>query len=122
MSKIGTSKRGKLNNKIHDEMRRIAIRRHPYCVVCGRSDGILQGGHLIPKASSTAVRYDLMNVFTQCVGCNSLHRFNPHPFIGWFINEYGVDEYNDLIARSKKKVVPIKIVELEAILENYKNI
>lgn len=81
MAKIGTSKRGKLNDKIHAEMRRIALKRHPYCVVCGRSDGILQGGHLIPKANSTAVRYDLMNVFTQCSGCNSLHRLGKVAFI-----------------------------------------
>ena len=122
MSKIGASKRGRLNDKIHAEMRRIALKRHPYCVVCGRSDGILQGGHLIPKSNSTAVRYDLMNVFTQCLGCNSLHRFNPHPFIGWFINEYGAEEYQDLVSRSKSKVKPIKLVELEEILEGLKNI
>ena len=103
-------------------MRRIALKRHPYCVVCGRADGILQGGHLIPKARSTAVRFDLMNVFTQCSGCNSAHRWNMHPFTSWFIKEYGADEYNDLVARSKQKVKPIKDWELESILENYKNI
>ena len=122
MSKIGTSKRGKLNDKIHAQMRLIALRRHPHCVCCGRSDGILQGGHLIPKKSSTAVRYDLMNVHTLCSGCNSLDRFNPHPHINWFISEYGVEEYQDLVARSKAKPKPIKIGELEQILETYKKI
>ena len=120
--KIGTSETQKIKDKIHAEMRRIAIKRHPFCVCCGRSDGILQGGHLIPKASSSAVRFDLLNVFTQCSGCNSLHRFNPHPFIQWFLNEYGVEEYTDLVKRSKSKPKPIKKVQLRELLEEYKKI
>ena len=116
-----TSNRGKLNNQIHAEMRRIAIKRHPYCVCCGKSDGILQGGHLIPKKSSTATRYELINVFTQCKDCNYRHQFNPHIFIGWFISEYGVEEYQDLIKRSRV-VKPIKITELRTILSEYKKI
>ena len=120
--KIGTSETQKIKDKIHAEMRRIAIKRHPFCVCCGRSDGILQGGHLIPKASSSAVRFDLLNVFTQCSGCNSLHRFNPHPFIQWFLKEYGVEEYTDLVKRSKSKPKPIKKVQLRELLEEYKKI
>jgi len=119
--KIGTSSRGKLNDKIHAEMRRIAIKRHPYCVCCGTSTGTLQGGHLIPKKSSTAVRYDLMNLFTQCSSCNYKHQYNPHIFIDWFIREYGLQEYQDLVARSKV-VKPVKITELKAILEEYKKL
>jgi len=122
VGKIGTSKRGKLNNKIHAQMRLIALRRHPHCVCCGRSDGTLQGGHLIPKKSSTAVRYYLMNLFTQCQPCNFIHQYNQSIFTGWFINEYGADEYLDLVARSKAKPKPIKIGELEQILDTYKKI
>jgi len=122
VSKIGTSKRGKLNDKIHAEMREIALRRHPHCVCCGRSDGILQGGHLIPKKSSTAVRYDLLNVFTQCKNCNFLHQYNQSIFTEFFISSYGAEEYLDLVARSKAKPKPIKIGELEQILETYKKI
>ena len=120
--KIGTSETQKIKDKIHAEMRRIAIRRHPACVCCGRFDGILQGGHLIPKGSSSAVRFDLLNVFTQCSGCNSLHRYNPHPFIQWFLNEYGLEEYNDLVKRSKSKPKPIKKTQLRELLEEYKKI
>ena len=112
--------RGKLNDKIHAEMRRIAIKRHPYCVCCGSRD-ILQGGHLIPKKSSTAVRYDLMNVFTQCPACNFKHQYNQSIFTDWFIREYGVEEYQDLVARSKV-VRPIKLTELKSILEEYKKL
>jgi len=120
--KIGSSETQKIKDKIHAEMRRIALKRHPFCVCCGRSDGTLQGGHLIPKGSSSAVRFDLLNVFTQCSGCNSLHRYNPHPFIQWFLNEYGVEEYNDLVKRSKSKPKPIKKTQLRELLEEYKKI
>lgn len=119
---IGRSATQKIKDKIHNEMRRIALKRHPFCVCCGRSDGILQGGHLIPKGSSSAVRFDLMNVFTQCSGCNSKHRFNQHPFIQWFIKEYGFEEYDYLVERSKAKPKPIKKVELLEILEQYKKL
>jgi len=96
--KIGSSSRNKLNEKIHAEMRRIAIKRHPYCVCCGASgEGVvLQGGHLIPKKSSTAVRYCLLNVFTQCTSCNFKHQYNQSIFTDWFIREYGVEEYQEL--------------------------
>ena len=120
--KIGTSETLKIKEKIHAEMRRVALKRHPYCVVCGRSDGILQGGHLIPKGSSSAVRYDLMNVFTQCSGCNSRHRFNPHPFIQWFLREYGQEEYDYLVERSKAKPIPKNKTLLRELLEEYKRL
>lgn len=119
--KIGTSAKQKIKDKIHAEIRRIALTRHPACVCCGRTDGILQGGHLIPKKKSEAVRFDLMNVFTQCSRCNSAHRFDQHKFISWFIKEYGQQEYLDLIERSKVITKRSK-VDLEMLLLEYKKI
>ena len=119
--KIGTSATQKIKDKIHAEMRRIAIRRHPACVCCGRSDGILQGGHLIPKKRSEAVRFDLMNLFTQCSGCNSFHTRDQHRFIEWFIREYGQEEYLDLLERSRK-IVKRNKTNLRELLEEYKKI
>lgn len=115
-----TSEKRKLEDAIHAEMRRIAIKRHPFCVCCG-AQGTLQGGHLIPKGSSRAVRFDLMNVFTQCPACNGLHRFNQAPFINWFIKEYGVEEFDDLVKRSRT-LSHYKLSDLREILEQYKNI
>ena len=115
------SNRGKINNQIHAEMRRIALRRHPYCVCCGKSETVLQGGHLIPKKSSTATRYDLMNVFTQCRDCNFKHQYNQSIFTDWFIKEYGLREYQYLVEKSRV-VKPIKITELRNILEVYKEL
>jgi len=119
--KLGTSKKQKIKEQIHAEMRRIAISRHPFCVCCGRSDGILQGGHLIPKKKSEAVRFDLMNVFTQCPRCNKSHQYDQHRFISWFIREYGEDEYLDLVERSKVNSHRT-IKDLEEILEEYRAI
>lgn len=119
--KIGTSAKQKIKDKIHAELRRIAIKRHPFCVCCGRTDGILQGGHLIPKKKSEAVRFDLMNVFTQCPKCNKAHQYDQHRFISWFIREYGEQEYLDLVERSKVITHRTK-QDLEKILEELKNI
>jgi len=116
-----TSEKRKLEDAIHAEMRRIAMIRHPYCVCCGASTGTLQGGHLIPKGSSRAVRFDLMNVFTQCVKCNGLHRFNQAPFINWFVQENGANEFDYLVQRSKE-LSHFKLSDLREKLEEYKKI
>jgi hypothetical protein len=115
------SEKRKLEDAIHAEMRRIAINRHPYCVCCGAMGVTLQGGHIIPKSSSRAVRFDLMNLFTQCVKCNGLHRFNQSPYINWFIKEYGTDEFDKLVKRSKE-ISHYKIQDLRDILEEYKKL
>lgn len=115
------SEKRKLEDAIHAEMRRIAINRHPYCVCCGNRDGILQGGHLIPKASSRAVRFDLMNLFTQCSVCNGRHRFNQSPYINWYIRTFGIEEHNKLLERSRT-ISHYKIQDLRDILEEYKKL
>ena len=102
-------------------MREIALIKHNYCVVCGRKDGILQGGHLIPKSASRSVRFDLMNVHTQCSGCNSLHRYNQAPYINWFIKEYGADTFDELVRKSRE-LSHYKISDLRKILSDYKEL
>ena len=116
-------KSAKLKKKeaIHKTIREICLLRHPYCVCCGRTDGILQGGHLIPKQRSEAVRYDLMNVFTQCSHCNSLHRYDTRPFTKFFLNEYGQEEYLALIEKSRL-IVKDRMWELEETHNDLKQI
>lgn len=115
------SAKQKKKDAIHATLREICLIRHPYCVVCKKSDGVLQGGHLIPKQRSEAVRYDLMNVFTQCSGCNYTHTHNPHPFIAWFIKEYGEEEYLALVEKSRL-VVKDRMWELNETHEDLKQI
>ena len=116
-------KSAKLKKKdaIHKTIREICLLRYPYCVVCGKKDGVLQAGHLIPKKRSEAVRYDLSNVFTQCPRCNFIHIHNPHPFIQWFLREYGQKIYDALVEKSKL-VVHNKMWELDEIHEDLKQI
>ena len=116
-------KSAKLKKKdaIHKTIREICLIRHPYCVICKKSDGILQGGHLIPKKRSEAVRYDLMNVFTVCREHNFIHNHNPHIMIAWFIGEYGAEEYESLVEKSRL-VVQYKMWELDEIHETLKQI
>ena len=96
-----TSSKQKKKLAIHATIREICLLRHPYCVICGRKDGVLQGGHLIPKKRSEAVRYDLMNVFTSCPTCNFNHNHNPHLMISWFLKNYGEEEYTSLVEKSR---------------------
>jgi len=110
----------KLMGQIHGEMRRIAITEHPSCVCCGSKEN-LQGGHVIPKKISSNVRFDLMNVFTQCRTCNYLHQFKPHLYINWYIKTYGAESYNELVEKSKI-TKSWKIFELEELLERYKQL
>ena len=116
-------KSAKLKKKdaIHKTIREICLIRHPYCVICKKSDGILQGGHLIPKKRSEAVRYSLDNVFTQCSSCNFKHNQNPHPYIQWYLKEYGQENYDSLVERSKL-IVKHKDWELDEIHDTLKQI
>mgnify|MGYP002397849899 CR=1 FL=1 len=122
MSKIGTTPRMKLYNKIHKIIREICLIRHPYCVTCkGQSgDTVLQAGHLISRTCLNT-RFDLMNVFTQCRSCNNKHEYRPEIFTQWFIKEYGIEEYNLLVNRSKQ-ICKLSLKELEEILQIMKNL
>lgn len=109
----------KLKDAIHAEMRRIALKRHGYCVTCGKFQGVtLQGGHLI-SGQKANTRFELMNVFTQCSGCNLIHERNPEIFALWFIKTYGLGTYEKLIEKSKV-LKSWKKFELIELLDNYK--
>ena len=115
------SAKQKKKDAIHATIREICLIRHPYCVICGISGGVLQGGHLIPKARSESVRYDLMNVFTSCQGCNWRHTKNQHPMIEWFIREYGEEEYLSLVEKSRL-IIKDRMWELEATHDDLKQV
>ena len=70
------------------------------CVQCGTTENIT-AGHVIPKSSGQKIRYDTDNVFAQCQTCNSNHRYKPQYYFQWYINKYGIDEYNELVNASK---------------------
>ena len=68
------------------------------CVICG-SKVNPQNGHLI-KRGKQVLRYSALNCNCQCASCNVRHNYYPEYYTQWFINRYGVEEYNMLIAES----------------------
>lgn len=82
---------------------------NPKCFVCGRHDGWyhprdckrgIQVGHYISR-TRTVLRWDLLNLFPQCSGCNISHNNNPAPFTLAIIKEHGSKriEYLEKTAR-----------------------
>ncbi len=80
------------------ETRRITKLKGDRCVVCGTKEN-LTCGHLITR-SKYATRWEEMNCWPQCAGCNYRHEFDPHPFTSWFIDWCGLPAYNTLVKQS----------------------
>lgn len=74
------------------------------CVVCNTTE-LLTCGHLITR-SFYATRWDPMNAFGQCKGCNFRHEHDPHPFTAYFLRRYGEEVYLELQRKSHE---PYKI-------------
>lgn len=60
---------------------------------------IMQNGHLITRGKKS-VRWDLWNTHLQCSSCNLLHEHQPERFTKWFIEEFGINRWMDLVERS----------------------
>lgn len=102
----------KLTNKLDQVIRDIfkeLYGNNPRCFVCGRHDGWyhprdckrgIQVGHYISR-TRTILRWDLLNLFPQCSGCNISHNNNPAPFTLAIIKEHGQKriEYLEKTAR-----------------------
>lgn len=115
MKKRKKSNRKKLVEKL-DKVYSLYIRAlYPICVFCGSLTE--HCFHFMTRAKY-ATRWDVINGVGSCRGCNFEMEFNPHPYVKWFIDKYGLEEYNNLIARSN--VIPkYSNEELEAMIEFY---
>jgi len=49
------------------------------CVMCGKREN-LTCGHVFSRAHY-GTRWDELNAFCQCTGCNLRHEYDPYPFI-----------------------------------------
>ena len=88
---------------------------YPICVFCGSKTE--HCFHFMTRAKY-ATRWDAVNAVGSCRGCNFEMEFNPHPYIKWFIDKYGLEEYNRLILRSN--VIPkYSNEELEVMIDFY---
>jgi hypothetical protein len=88
----------------------------PYCVQCGTREH-LTCGHLITR-NCKSVRYDYRNCFTQCRDCNLRHEYNPELFTAWWLEEFGEEEYNNLV-RDSKRIRKWTVEELKAIEKSF---
>lgn len=106
------SQRKRLIKRLDDLTREIVLVRDQRCVTCGKIEN-LQCGHLITRAKY-GVRWDLKNCNVQCQGCNFRHEYNPEIYTRWFLNKYGLEEYQSLCQRSENGKYSID--DLEEIL------
>lgn len=93
--------------------------RDQRCVNCGATSN-LQCGHLFTR-TNYSTRWDEINAYCQCAGCNMRHEYDAYPLTRFFITKYGIDSYDKL--HQKHKIVGKKWhnSDLEELIENYTN-
>jgi len=110
------TERKKLTEKL-DKLISLRIREiEPECVTCG-STTKLGAGHIFSKRGLNT-RWDLTeagNVHTQCWGCNYRHIRDQYPYFTWYIEKFGLDQFNSL-RRVFKTVIKLKDAELKELI------
>jgi len=91
-------KKSKLIKECDDLVSLIVRARDGSCVCCGKTEN-LTCGHLITRGCHI-IRFDFTNCNCQCRGCNFLHEHRPERYTKWWINKYGKDAYDKLVALS----------------------
>lgn len=79
------------------------------CVSCGRTQHYkeMDGGHFIPKGSSSRWALEEQNVHPQCKGCNGFgmkHGSAEAQYTIWMIDYYGKDAVEEMLATKKEPV------------------
>lgn len=82
------------------------------CPFCGKRP-IECCFHFVTR-SKHIVRWDLTNAVGSCIPCNGKMEYDPHPFIKWYIDRYGLEAYDSLVLRSNK-IAAFSMLELEQI-------
>ena len=93
------------------------------CVVCGKTEN-LQCGHLFSRVAYST-RWDFMNAFCQCRGCNYRHEHDPTPLTLYFINTFGKRAYEQLYRKYRTPIkysnedLKIRLNILKGVLKRY---
>ena len=79
------------------------------CVSCGKLDHYknMDGGHFIPKGSSSRWALDEQNVHPQCKGCNGFgmkHGSAEAQYTIWMLDWYGKDAVEHMLATKKDPI------------------
>jgi hypothetical protein len=119
---IRTKKRKKKSNRQLLEkqadilIREIVLKRDQFCVCPPPKNGhgnVRTPGHLISRTRQS-LRWSLINTHEQCNSCNFLHEHKPERYTAWFVREYGVEAYQDLV-KEAENVGKLSIEELETL-------
>jgi hypothetical protein len=91
--------------------------RDKKCVLCGKTDS-LQCGHIFSRINYST-RWDKMNCWCQCSGCNLKHEYEAYTFYNWFIEKFGKKEFDNLHFQAHQ-IRKFKDYELEEMIKEYK--
>jgi len=103
--------------KLDALLKEIVVARDGKCVCCGTTQS-LTPGHLFSRVAYST-RWDLNNVFAQCLSCNLRHEYDPYPLTSYFINKFGQSAY-DKLHRFYVTPVKYKTYELEELYDRMK--
>ena len=97
---------------------RYIVLRDRRCVTCDKTEH-LTCSHLISVTAGDYMRFLQINSHCQCRGCNFKHEYKPEDYTRWFLQHYGVDEYEQLCLL-KNEIRKYTTEEFRTIATRYK--
>jgi hypothetical protein len=95
-------------------VREIVLKRDRFCVCPAPKNGhgnVRTPGHLISRTRQS-LRWSLLNTNEQCMSCNFLHEHKPEIYTAWFIREFGVEAYQQLV-KDAENVGKLSVEQLQ---------
>lgn len=89
------------------------IKRDKYCCCCGTTNN-LTAGHVFSRVAYST-RWDLKNVFAQCLSCNLKHEYDPYPMFDFYVKKFGKKKL-DALHIKYKQVSKLKDYDLALML------
>ena len=116
------TERQTLKKKLDDVVREIILDRDNGCVLPAVRPhaGRRTRGHVI-SCTAESVEWDLYNVNEQCGGCNYYHEHRADVYIDWFIQRFGLEEWNRL-RHDADHAEKLQVYELQELLDQLKKI
>jgi hypothetical protein len=90
------------------------------CISCEKPiTGKTDAGHLFSVGNYPSVRFDLRNIFAQCITCNQFNGGNIHEYRKNLINKIGITEFEDL-ERKAHETRKFSIPEIKEMIQEFK--
>lgn len=94
-------------NKADRALQNYITSTYKKCELCGKE--VSCGHHFFPKSSSSALRYEELNIIPVCVGCHlGFHSNKSAEFIGRIISKRGNDWFQSLVDKKREIIKPTK--------------